>query len=134
MPTHVTATHQIDERYEGGWLCPTESHRIRLTEMSPAVRRSRMLSGLFAGIGVVVMGPWIGWWPLALFAAVPAPLLLLDPLLVRARRPERLGAAAIMFHTGGVLGGVGVNGGVDRALLPRGALPPGPAAAPLPPA
>lgn len=117
------AAHQIDERYEGGWLCPTKPDRVRLTEMSPAVRRSRMLAGLFAGIGVVIMGPWIGWWPLALFAAVPAPLLLLDRFLVRARRPERLVAASIAFHTAVILTGIGITGGVHSPLLPWVAIP-----------
>ena len=38
--------------YEGGWLCPTKADRVRLTEMSPAVRRARMLAGVFCGVGV----------------------------------------------------------------------------------
>ncbi len=124
-----TAAHQagiaqqIDEPYNGGWLCPTKPDRIRLTEMSPAVRRSRMLAGLFAGLGVVVMGPWIGWWPLALFAAVPAPLVLLDRFLVRARSPERLVAASIGFHTVVILTGIEITGGVHSPLLPWVAIP-----------
>jgi len=120
---NATAAHEIDERYEGGWLCPTKPDRVRLTEMSPAVRRSRMLAGLFAGFGVLVMGPWIGWWPLALFALVPAPLVLLDRFLVRARRPERLVAASIMFHTLVILVGIGITGGVRSPLLPWVAIP-----------
>ena len=118
-----TAAHDMEDRFEGGWLCPTKADRRRLTEMSPAVRRSRLLSGLFCGLGVVVLGPWIGWWPLAVFAAVPAPLLFLDRFLVRARRPERLVAASIAFHTLMILTGVGVTGGIHSALLPWVAIP-----------
>jgi diguanylate cyclase (GGDEF)-like protein len=114
---------QLDDRYEGGWLCPTKPDRIRLTEMSPAVRRSRLLAGVFCGIGVIGMGPWIGWWPLAVFAAVPAPLVVLDRLLVRARRPERLVAASILFHTTLILVGIGITGGVRSPLLPWVAIP-----------
>lgn len=117
------AGHDMEDRFEGGWLCPTKADRRRLTEMSPAVRRSRLLSGLFCGLGVVMLGPWIGWWPLAVFAAVPAPLLLLDRFLVRARRPERLVAASIAFHTLMILTGIGVTGGIHSALLPWVAIP-----------
>lgn len=113
----------VDDRYEGGWLCPRKADRVRLTEMSPAVRRSRLLAGSFAGIGVIVMGPWIGWWPLAVFAAVPAPLVFLDRFLVRARRPERLVAGSIAFHTVMILVGIGVTGGVRSPLLPWVAIP-----------
>jgi diguanylate cyclase (GGDEF)-like protein len=113
----------MDERYEGGWLCPTKPDRMRLTEMSPGVRRSRLLAGLFCGIGVIVMGPWIGWWPLAVFASVPGPLVVLDRFLVRASRPERLVAASITFHTTIILVGIGITGGVRSPLLPWVAIP-----------
>ena len=112
-----------EERYEGGWLCPTRADRIRLTDMSPAVRRARLLAGLFAGVGVAAMVPWIGWWPLAVFALVPAPLLVLDRLLTRARRPERLVAASLSLHTTLILVGVAISGGVHSPLLPWVAIP-----------
>lgn len=117
------AAPDTEDRFEGGWLCPAKPDRRRLTEMSPAVRRSRMLAGLFCGVGVVALGPWIGWWPLALFAAVPAPLVLLDRFLVRARKPERVVAASIAFHTVVILAAVGITGGVHSPLMPWVAIP-----------
>src|SRR5579859_3932624 len=84
----------LRERFRGGWLCPTKADRVRLTDMSPAVRRARILAGLFCGLGVLLLEPWIGLWPLALFAAVPIPLVVLDRLMARTDRPERLVAAS----------------------------------------
>src|SRR5205823_5633053 len=62
-------------RHVGGWLCRTKADRTRLTDMSPAVRRARLLAGLFCGVGVLALVPWLGWGPLAVFALVPGPLL-----------------------------------------------------------
>ncbi len=109
--------------YDGGWLCPTPADRVRLVEMSPAVRRARLLAGLFAGVGVFALVPWLGWVPVAVFALVPGPLLLLDRLLARARRPERFVAASLSLHTCLILVGVSITGGVHSPLLPWVAIP-----------
>jgi diguanylate cyclase (GGDEF)-like protein len=91
--------------------------------MSPAVRRARLLAGLFCGVGVVALAPWLGWWPVAVFALVPAPLVVLDRLLSRARRPERFVAASLLLHTALIAAGVGISGGVHSPLLPWVAIP-----------
>jgi diguanylate cyclase (GGDEF)-like protein len=91
--------------------------------MSAAVRRARLLAGLFAGVGVVALVPWLGWWPVIVFAVVPAPLVALDRMLVRARRPERIVAASLLLHTSLIVSGVGISGGVHSPLLPWVAIP-----------
>ncbi len=112
-----------DSRYRGGWLCPTSADRVRSTDMSPAVRRARLLAGLFCGVGVLALVPWIGGGPLAVFALVPGPLVVLDRLLGRARRPERVVAASLSLHTTLIVTGVGISGGVHSPLLPWVAIP-----------
>jgi diguanylate cyclase (GGDEF)-like protein len=107
----------------GGWLCPTKADRVRLTDMSPAVRRARILAGVFCGLGVVAMIPWLGWHVLLVFAIAPVPLLLLDRLIARARRPERIVAASLTLHTTLIVVGVGITGGVASPLLPWVAIP-----------
>jgi diguanylate cyclase (GGDEF)-like protein len=108
--------------YEGGWLCPTPQDRARLIDMSPAVRRSRLFSSLFCGIGVVALTPWHPVL-LLLFACVPVPLLLLDRGLHRAERPERLVAGAQVFFALLMLFGVALSGGVRSPILPWIAIP-----------
>jgi diguanylate cyclase (GGDEF)-like protein len=112
-----------DDRYQGGWLCPTKADRIRLTDMSPSVRRARLFAGLFCGIGVLVLTPWIGWGPVAIFALAPVPLLGLDRLLRNAERPERIVAASLALHTTLIVLGVGISGGIHSPLLPWVAIP-----------
>src|SRR5437660_9862456 len=107
-----------EDRYRGGWLCPTKADRVRLTDMSPAVRRARLLAGLFCGLGVLAMSPRIGWWPLVLFAVLPAPLLGLDRLMATADRPERFAAASLTLHTTLLIVGVAITSAATSPLLP----------------
>jgi diguanylate cyclase (GGDEF)-like protein len=112
-----------DADFVGGWLCPTKLDRVRLVDMNPLVRRARLLAGLFCGLGVLVMAPWIGWWPLAVFGLVPVPLLALDRVLQRVSRPERLVAGSLSLHAVLILTGAAVSGGVRSPLLPWVAIP-----------
>jgi diguanylate cyclase (GGDEF)-like protein len=112
-----------DADFVGGWLCPTKLDRVRLVDMNPLVRRARLLAGLFCGLGVLVMAPWIGWWPLAVFGLAPVPLLALDRVLQRVSRPERLVAGSLSLHAVLILTGAAVSGGVRSPLLPWVAIP-----------
>ena len=116
-------TRSAPDEYVGGWLCPTKADLVRLTDMSPEVRRARLLAGLFCGLGVLFMIPWVGWWPLAVFGLAPVPLLGLDRLLRASERPERLVATSLLLHTGLILAGVALSGGVRSPLLPWVAIP-----------
>ncbi len=122
-PAERRARLSPDGDYVGGWLCPTKADLVRLTDMNPEVRRARLLAGLFCGLGVLVMVPWVGWWPLAVFGLAPVPLLTLDRFLRRTERPERLIAASLSLHTILILAGVAASGGVRSPLLPWVAIP-----------
>ncbi|MGA9860297.1 MAG: diguanylate cyclase [Solirubrobacteraceae bacterium] len=112
-----------DGDYVGGWLCPTKGDRTRLTDMNAAVRRARLLAGLFCGLGVLVMAPWAGVMPVVLFGLATGPLLVFDRLLQRARRPERLCAASLSLHTVIILTAVACTGGVRSPMMPWVAIP-----------
>ncbi len=125
-PSQVCAVDPLradEDSYQGGWLCPTEADRTRLTDMSPSVRRARLLAGLFCGAGVVIMIPWTGPAPAAIFALAPGPLLLADRFLRVARRPERIVAASLCLYVGLILAGVAVSGGGHSPLLAWIAIP-----------
>lgn len=123
LSTAEHAAQVLGERYQGGWLCPTKADRVRLTDMSPAVRRARIMAGAFCGVGVLALAPWIGWWPVVIFAIVPAPLVLVDRLLAKSERPERLVAASLVLYTSLILVGVAITKGVHSPLLPWVAIP-----------
>jgi diguanylate cyclase (GGDEF)-like protein len=119
--THLTTAD--GEPHRGGWLCPTKADRVRLIDMSSAVRRARLLAGMFAGVGVLAMVPWHGWIPLALFALAPAPLIGLDRMMARSQRPERVVALSLSLHTILIVSGVGISGGIRSPILPWVAIP-----------
>jgi diguanylate cyclase (GGDEF)-like protein len=120
----VVSRRDVPEaEYVGGWLCPTKADFTRLVDMSPAVRRARLLAGAFCGIGVAAMVPWLGWWPLAVFGLAPVPLVGLDRLLRRVDRPERVIAASLCLHATLILAGAGISGGLHSPLLPWVAIP-----------
>src|SRR6185312_2005557 len=112
-----------EDQWTGGWLCPTRADRLRLVEMNQSVRRARILVGAMCGIGVAAMSPWVPAWSLALFALAPGPLLVLDRLLARSRRPERLIAGSLTLHATLILTGVAVTGGIRSPILPWVAIP-----------
>jgi diguanylate cyclase (GGDEF)-like protein len=122
-PLAARAAKANPDTHNGGWLCPTKADRVRLTDMSPSIRRARLLAGLVCGVGLLAMVPWIGWTPLLGFAVVPAPLVALDRFLASARRPERLVAVSLSLHTTLIVVGVGISGGVRSPLLPWVAIP-----------
>ncbi|HET9094086.1 MAG TPA: GGDEF domain-containing protein [Solirubrobacteraceae bacterium] len=107
----------------GGWLCPTEEDRNRLIDMSPAVTRARRQLTLTLGIGVVLVGPWLGWLPALFFLIGAGPLLFIDRFLTRARRPERYAAGVQLLGFGLILAGVWCTGGAHSPLLSWLALP-----------
>ena len=112
-----------DGDYDGGWLCPTKADRTRLTDMHTAVRRARLLAGVFMGLGAIASSPWLGTMPLVVFAVAAGPLVILDRFLVRARRPERLVAASLILHTTLILTAVALTHGAHSPFLPWVAIP-----------
>ncbi len=114
---------QAEDQWTGGWLCPTRADRLRLVEMNQSVRRARILVGVMCGLGVAALSPWLGLLPLALFAVAPGPLLILDRLLARSSRPERLIACSLVLHATLILAAVAISGGVHSPILPWVAIP-----------
>ncbi len=71
--------------------------------MSPAVHDARRRIALVCGLGVVAIGPWVGWMPAIIFLLAPAPPLLM--------------AAAARFRPRVLLAGVAVTAGSTLALV-----------------
>ena len=79
---------------DGGWLCPTEAHRVRLLDMGVRVRKARGIAMGACAVGLAAASPLIGWPMLPMFVVALVTAGTLDRRVERSARPERLVAAA----------------------------------------
>ena len=52
------------EASPSSWLCRDGFDRERMLDMEERVRPVRRRAILILGLLLVVLGPWVGWWPL----------------------------------------------------------------------
>ncbi len=109
----------------GGWLCPTELDRQRLMDVSPRVRRARLLGLGFVGAGLLALAPLLSWWLLPVFAAATVQLVMLDRVMAAVRRPERAVLFSLAFTETMIGVGVALTGGPVSPLLPWMVIPAG---------
>jgi diguanylate cyclase (GGDEF)-like protein len=101
------------------FFCPTEADRERLHDLEASLRNPRVASFAAIGLTLVALGPWLGWWPLPLCAALT---LVYEGLL--RQRLQRSGHAALLVFSGFLLtssmiaGAAILTGGPASPLLP----------------
>jgi Diguanylate cyclase, GGDEF domain len=105
------------------WLCPTELDRSRVVDASARVRRIRMVGSGAVGAALLVAAPWVGWWPLILFALALVNFLNVERRIDSSPHPERVSAWAIVITMLLIGAGVALSGGPRSPVLPWMALP-----------
>jgi diguanylate cyclase (GGDEF)-like protein len=80
------------------FLCRDGTDRGRLLELERPLRRARLLSYGGCAIALLVMGPWVGWWPIGMLALLGGAY----ELLIR-RRLQRSARPAVLVAVGFVL-------------------------------
>lgn len=110
------------------WLCPEPGDRERLLDMNERLRHSRGIAMLFLGLALVVCGPWVGWWTIALLAGLIAIWRVIDARIPHVRRPEYLTAAGWVMSTLAIFLGTMLTGAADSPakawlLVPALSLP-----------
>ncbi|MFI4989983.1 MAG: diguanylate cyclase [Solirubrobacterales bacterium] len=105
------------------WLCPTELDRARVVDASARVRRIRMIGSGAVGVALLIAAPWIGWWPLILFALSLLNFLNVEHRIDTSAHPERISAWAIVITMLLIGAGVALSGGTHSPVLPWMALP-----------
>ncbi len=99
------------------WLCPTDGDRARMLEAGTRVRGARSVSAAGLGVTLLVCVPWLGWLPLAFFAASTGQILTLDRRIARSSRPENAVAFSLVFTVGTIAAGVPLTGGPASPLM-----------------
>ena len=105
------------------WLCPTELDRARVVDASVRVRRIRLVGSGAVGAALLIAAPWVGWWPLILFALSGLNFLNVERRIDSSAHPELISAWAIVITMLLIGLGVALSGGPSSVVLPWMALP-----------
>jgi diguanylate cyclase (GGDEF)-like protein len=105
------------------WLCPTELDRSRVVDASERVRRIRLVGSGAVGAALLIFAPWVGWWPLILFALSALNFLNVERRIDSSAHPELVSAWAIVITMLLLGAGVALSGGPRSPVLPWMALP-----------
>jgi diguanylate cyclase (GGDEF)-like protein len=102
----------------GTWLCADDLARRRLLDMERHLKPARTAFFGLLAVALAVVGPWIGWWPLASLVSCAAGFVLADRATARSARPEYWMAGAWAFSQLVLGATIVASGGATSALLP----------------
>jgi hypothetical protein len=101
------------------FFCPTDADRERLLELEGTLRAPRIVTYVAVAGTLAVLGPWIGWWLLAIVGG----LAVLYELLIRRRlassaHPALLVVSGFVLNEVAIATGAAFSGGPKSPLLP----------------
>jgi diguanylate cyclase (GGDEF)-like protein len=114
--------------HAGSWLCPEGGDRERLLDMDVRLRKARGVAMAFLGTGLLLCGPWVGWWTILLLVGLVISWRIVDGATARSRKPEWLIATGWIVSVVGIAIGVVLTGGAHSPakswlLVPAISLP-----------
>jgi len=104
-------------------LCEDEATRQRLVDMESHMASARLAVFAMITIGLAILAPWVGWWPLLVIVTTFAGYLVAGRRMPGSARPEYwfMGAWAFSQAATGIV--VAVTGGPRSVFLPWLAIP-----------
>jgi len=93
------------------WLCRDGFDRRRMLDMDERVRPARQWAIGLLGLSLVLLGPWVGWWPLLFLPPAAVFFAAADRLKSRVARPEYPMFAAFVACQLTIAGAVSLAGG-----------------------
>jgi diguanylate cyclase (GGDEF)-like protein len=100
------------------FLCPAEADRSRLLQLERPLRRARLLSYGGCALSLLVMGPWIGWWPIGMVALLGGTYeLAIRRRLERSAHPAALVAAGFVLNVVTIGAAAALTGGPLSPLV-----------------
>jgi diguanylate cyclase (GGDEF)-like protein len=104
-------------------LCEDESTRQRLLDMEAHMRSARLAVFVMLLAGVLILTPWLGWWPLPAVVATLFAYSVAGRMMPRSARPEYWFMAAWAFSQAATGAAIFATGGPRSAFLPWLAIP-----------
>jgi diguanylate cyclase (GGDEF)-like protein len=106
------------------FLCRDGADRGRLLELEAPLRRARLLSYGGCAVGLLVMGPWVGWWPISMLALLGGAYeLLIRRRLERSAHPAVLVAAGFIMNVTVIAAAATLTSGPTSPLIPWMVIP-----------
>lgn len=114
--------------HAGSWLCPEGGDRDRLLDMDARLRKTRAVAMAFLAAGLLLSGPWVGWWTILLLVGLVISWRIVDGAAKRSTKPEWLIATGWIVSVCGIAIGALLTGrahspAVPWLLVPAMALP-----------
>jgi diguanylate cyclase (GGDEF)-like protein len=108
---------------QGSWLCRDDFDRGRMLDMEARVLPVRRRTFAILAAAIVIVAPWLGWWPLLFL--IPASLFFAaaDALMLKVAHPENVMFAAWIGSEVTIAGAVALEGGPRVAALSWIAIP-----------
>jgi diguanylate cyclase (GGDEF)-like protein len=118
----------MEPQHAGSWLCPEGGDRDRLLDMDARLRKARAVAMAFLAAGLLLSGPWVGWWTILLLIGIVVAWRIVDSATKRSSKPEWVIAAGWVVSVTGISIGVLLTGAADSPakswlLVPAMALP-----------
>jgi diguanylate cyclase (GGDEF)-like protein len=107
----------------GSWLCRDDMDRERMLDMERRIAPVRGASMGVLGLGLLICGPWLGWWTLAPLALAALGFRLVEPRLESLARPEYALFAAWAATEVAIAVSVALSGGPRTATMAWFAIP-----------
>src|SRR5256885_6398245 len=107
----------------GSWLCRDDMDRERMLDMERRIAPVRSAALGMLGLGLLVCGPWLGWWTLAPLACAALGFRVVEPRLEGAARPEYALFAARAATEVAIAVSVALSGGPKTPTMAWFAIP-----------
>ena len=99
------------------WLCESAADRERMLDMESRLRPVRAVTMGALALGLLLCGPWIGFWTLAPLAGAGAAFVVAERIGKLIRYPEYAMMAAWIISQAAIAGGVALTGGPESPAL-----------------
>ena len=113
----------MDGERADSWLLPDHTDRARMLDMDRRLQPIRRNAMMVMAAGLVLMGPWIGWWTLAPLAIAALLFTAADRAIDRVDRPEYWIFAAWLGSQLMIAGSVLIAWGPDVPVMAWFAMP-----------
>lgn len=117
MHADMTVERPETDASARSWLCESAADRERMLDMESRLRPVRAVTMAALALGLLLSGPWIGFWTLAPLAGAAAAFVMAERLGKRIRYPEYAMMAAWIMSQAAIAAGVALTGGPDSPAL-----------------